>query len=172
MFTFALPRKVTALALLATIAIGAAACQARDGTTGAGAPTATHPNAAEAANAEIRNPSVQALLADAQAAAARHDSRTLHQIRARLAGLLRPDAVREVVANYRRVLANLAAAEAAHDPTARARLPRRAPRTVRPGRRGERPRLVRRESRRPRRLRRSRPAMRPMPAATSRRPTV
>ena len=36
MSTFALPRKITALALLATIAISAAACQARDGTTGCG----------------------------------------------------------------------------------------------------------------------------------------
>ena len=121
MLTFARSRKVTALALAATIAIGAAACQARDGATGAGAPSATLPNAAEAATSDIGDPMVQALLADARAAVARHDTRELNRARARLVALLHEDTVRQVVANRRRVLANLAAAEAAHDPTAVAR---------------------------------------------------
>ena len=143
------------------------------GRPAAGAPTSTLPNAAEAANAEIRSPSVQALVADAQAAAARHDSRTLHRIRARLAGLLRPDAVREVVANYRRrSVANLAAAEAAHDPTARARSRAELLALCDPAGVTSALGLVRRESGLPRRLRRSRPAIAVGPSATSRRPTV
>jgi len=121
MSRFAIPRVVMALAVAAAVATSATACQARAGNAGPEARPSIHPAAADAAVAESRTGTVRALLADARAAAIQHDARTLHLIRARLAGTLRENAVRQVLATQRQILANLAAADAAHDPLARAR---------------------------------------------------
>jgi hypothetical protein len=121
MFTFAFPRRVAALALAATVVAGAAACQARDGTAGAGAPSTVSPTAAAVTASAIDDPAVRALIADVRAARAQHEPRELHRIRARLVGLIGQSAVRETEMTYRQVLADLAAADAAHDSMARAR---------------------------------------------------
>jgi hypothetical protein len=121
MFTFAITRRATPVVLAAAVIAGAAACQARDGTIGAGVPPTTHATAANAAVFATGDPEVQALVADAQAARTQHDARALHRIRARLVGLLGEAATRQAETTYHRVLADLSAADAAHDAMARAR---------------------------------------------------
>jgi hypothetical protein len=121
MFTFDIPRRVTQVVLAAAVIAGAGACQARVGATGAGAPSTTGPVGAEAAAREIPNPAVEALIADARAARTQHDARALHLIRMRLTGVIGDAAARQAETTYRRVLADLAAADAAHDAMARAR---------------------------------------------------
>jgi hypothetical protein len=104
----------------AAVIAGAAACQAQAGNAGPAAPPLIHLDRADAAVAEFRDATVQELIADAREAAAQHDARTLHRIRARLVGTLRGQALRQLLATHRQILANLAAADAAHDPRARA----------------------------------------------------
>ena len=98
MSRFAIPRAVTAIAVAAAVIASAAACQARAGNAGPAAPASIHLAHADAAVAEFRDATVQALIADAREAAAQHDARTLHRIRARLVGTLRGQALRQVLA--------------------------------------------------------------------------
>jgi hypothetical protein len=122
MFTFAFTRRATPVVLATAIIAGAAACQARDGTIGAGVPPTTHAAAAHAAAVSATgDPEVRALIADAREARTQHDARALHRIRVRLVGLLGEATTRQAETTYRRVLADLAAADAAHDAMARAR---------------------------------------------------
>jgi hypothetical protein len=102
------------LALAAIVIATSVACQAR---AGAAAPGTVAPAAAPVGQA----PAVTALVADAQAARARHDTRMLHAIRTRLAARIGDTAVVQAEATVAQAVANLAAAEAAHDAMARAR---------------------------------------------------
>ncbi len=102
------------LALAAFVIATSVACQAR---AGAAAPGAAAPSAGPVGQA----PAVTALVADARAARDRHDTRTLLAIRTRLADSVGNAAVLQAKATVAQAVANLAAAEAAHDAMARAR---------------------------------------------------
>jgi hypothetical protein len=104
-----------ALALAAIVVATAAGCDAGSA-AGAAAPTTDR-----SASSVAHDPSVQVLVADARAARERHDTRTLHTIRARLAAQVGEPAVRRAEAAVSQALANLAAAEAGHDAMGRAR---------------------------------------------------
>jgi hypothetical protein len=110
-----IPRPASRTLMFATIVIAVAAgCQAR---SDAAAPRAGADPAAPVTNGST----VTALIADARAARDRHDTRTLHAVRARLAAQVGEAAVRRAEAAVSRAIANRAAAEAAHDAMARAR---------------------------------------------------
>ena len=103
-----------ALAIAAIVVTTTAGCQARSAVgaaQGAAGPT----------GAVGQAPSVTALLADARAARDRHDTRMLHVIRTRLAARVGDAAMLQAEATVAQAVANLAAAEAAHDAMARAR---------------------------------------------------
>jgi len=102
------------LVLAAIVIATSVACQAR---TGAAAPEA----AAPAAGPDGQAPAVTALVADARAAHDRHDTRMLRAIHTRLATRIGDAAVLQAQATVAQAVANLAAAEAAHDAMARAR---------------------------------------------------
>jgi hypothetical protein len=104
-----------ALVLAAIVVATAAGCDAGSA-AGAAAPTTDR-----AASSVSHGPSVEALLADARAARERHDTRTLHAVRARLAGQVGEPAVRRAEAAVSQAVTNLAAAEAGHDAMGRAR---------------------------------------------------
>jgi hypothetical protein len=98
------------LALAAVVIAASVACQSRAGA--AAAPSAGPVGPAQA---------VTALVADARAARERHDARMLHAIRTRLAVRIGDAAVLRAKVTVMQAVANLAAAEAAHDARARAR---------------------------------------------------
>ena len=97
------------LVLAAIVIATSVACQAR---AGAAAPGAAAPAA---------GPAVTDLVADARAAHDRHDTRMLRAIHTRLAARIGDAAVLQAQATVAQAVANLAAAEAAHDAMARAR---------------------------------------------------
>jgi hypothetical protein len=108
------PRPANRILVVAAVVIATvAACQAR---TDAAAPRVAADPAASAGQR-----STAGLIADARAARDRHDTRTLHAIRARLGAQVGDLAVRRAEATVSQAVANLAAAEAAHDAMARAR---------------------------------------------------
>jgi hypothetical protein len=113
-------RNGRAIGLALLLAAVAAACQARDAGTGAGGGPATTPVADSATADQVRQPSVQEILANAQAARSQHDARALQQFRAQLSALLGTAAISEADATYHRVLDDLQSAAAAHDSRSRA----------------------------------------------------
>lgn len=116
-------RTTRAVALAALVAIGSAACQATVGTTGPGPSTGTVANATPTAKATVEHvgdPAIAAILLNLQAARGRHDARALHQYQRQLRDRLGEGAIARADARYRQVLADLHAAESAHDAMARA----------------------------------------------------
>jgi pimeloyl-ACP methyl ester carboxylesterase len=114
-------RTTRAIALAALVAVGAGACGAgtrTDSTAGTG--TVADPASATAALDPARDPAVQAILTNVQAARSRHDARALHQFQAELRDRLGAAVIARTDAEYQRVLADLRAADAAHDAKARA----------------------------------------------------
>jgi hypothetical protein len=109
-------RPVARALLLAAIVVATATGCDTGSAAGVAAPTT-----GRAASAGSRGASIDALLADSRAARDRHDARTLHAIRARLAAQVGDAAVRRAEATVSQAIANLAAAEAAHDAMARGR---------------------------------------------------
>jgi hypothetical protein len=118
-----------AVMLAAIVAAGTAACQSGAGTlAGAPSPEAATPAAiapaagpAQAAPvADLSDPAIRTLLADIEAAARRHDQRAFGQYRAQLIARIGALTVTHADATYRQTLANLNAADAAHDIHARA----------------------------------------------------
>jgi len=104
-------RSATRILPLAAIVIAASvACQSRAGAAAVAPAGPVGPA-----------PAVTALVADARAARERHDARMLHAIRTRLAVRTGDAAVLQAEATVGQAVANLAAAEAAHDAMARAR---------------------------------------------------
>jgi hypothetical protein len=98
------------LALAAIVVAASVACESRAGAA-----------AAPSAGPVGRALAVTALVADARAARDHHDTRTLHAIQTRLADRIGDAAVLEAKATVAQAVANLAAAESAHDVMARAR---------------------------------------------------
>src|SRR4029079_2082790 len=94
-----------ALALAAIVVATAAGCDASSA-AGAAAPTTDR-----SASSVAPDPSVQVLVADARAARERHDTRTLHTIRARLAAQVGEPAGRRAAAAGSPAVAHLPAAE-------------------------------------------------------------
>jgi hypothetical protein len=116
-------RTTRAIALATLVAAGAGACQAGVRTTGAGTTTNTVANPIPAATAILdpaRDPAIQAIVTNVQAARSRHDARALHQFQARLRDRLGKAVIAHTDAAYQRVLADLRAADAAHDAKAHA----------------------------------------------------
>jgi len=119
---FITARTTRTIALAALVAVGTGACGAGARTDGAatGAGTLADPASATVALDPARDPAVQAILTNVQAARSRHDARALHQFRAQLRERLGAAIIARTDANYQHVLADLRAAEAAHDMKARA----------------------------------------------------
>jgi hypothetical protein len=120
MFAHTIHRNSRAIALAMLLAVAAGACQARDAGTGAGTAPAASAAVGTATVDTVRQPSVQEIVANAQAARSQHDTRALQQFRAQLTARLGKAMIEEADATYRVVIADLQAAVTAHDAHARA----------------------------------------------------
>jgi hypothetical protein len=107
-----------AIALAAIVTSSALACQAQ-ATKPVGIDEAGPPAAHDAVQ-RFTHRDVMALAANARAATRNHDQRMLHLFRVALTKRVGAEAVQRVRADYRRLIADLGAADANHDSRARA----------------------------------------------------